>query len=189
MDKKTLKPGTLIAPVPPVMVSCGSMEESNIITIAWSGILNSNPPKTYISVRPERYSHDIIKQSGEFVINLTSSALVRAADFCGIYSGEKYDKFDSCHLTKQSSSIVSCPMIGEAPISVECKVTDIINLGSHNMFMADIVAISADESLFDHKNALHIEQAGLIAFAHGSYYTLGKKVGQIGFTAAKKRKK
>ena len=189
MAKKTLKGGALLSPLPPTMVSCGDMENSNIITIGWTGILNTVPPKTYISVRPTRHSYNIIKEKGEFVINLTPSRLVKEADFCGIYTGKKVNKFEKCKLTKVKGSAVDCPMIEECPISIECKVTDIIPLGSHDMFMADIVAINVDEDLFDKEGKMHFEKAGLIAYAHGEYYELGKKIGRFGFSTDKKKKK
>ena len=189
MAKKTLKGGALLAPLPPTMVTCGDMENSNIITIGWTGILNTVPPKTYISVRPTRHSYNIIKEKGEFIINLTPSHLTKEADYCGIYTGKKVNKFEKCKLTKVKGTQVDCPMIEECPISIECKVTDIIPLGSHDMFMADIVAINVDEELFDKEGKMHFEKAGLIAYAHGEYYELGKKIGRFGFSTDKKKKK
>lgn len=189
MAKKTLKGGALVCPLPPTMVSCGDMESSNIITIGWTGILNTVPPKTYISVRPTRHSYNIIKESGEFVINLTPAVLVKEADYCGIYTGKKVDKFAKCKLTKEQATVVSCPMIAECPVSIECKVTDIVPLGSHDMFMADIVAVNVNEELFDKDGKFHLEKADLIAYAHGEYFTLGKRLGNIGFSTNKKKKK
>lgn len=189
MSKVTWKGGALLAPMPPVMVSCGDMEKSNIITVAWTGILATHPPKTYISVRPSRHSYAIIRERGEFVINLTPAALVRTVDYCGIYTGAKVDKFARCHLTREEASAVSAPLIAECPLSIECRVTDVIPLGSHDMFMADIVAVDIDEELLDEKGALHLERAKLAAFAHGEYYALGAKIGKFGFSAAKKSKK
>lgn len=186
MAKIKWRGGALIAPVPPVMVSCGEKEKANIITVAWTGITNTVPPKTYISVRPSRHSYKLIKESGEFVINLTPSALVRSADYCGIYTGAKVDKFAKCKLTKEKASEVSCPLIAESPLSLECKVTDITPLGSHDMFMADIVAVNVDDSLLDAKGKLHLERAGLTAYAHGEYFELGRKIGYFGFSADKK---
>lgn len=188
MAKKTLKGGALVCPLPPTMVSCGDMESSNIITIGWTGILNTVPPKTYISVRPTRHSYNIIKESGEFVINLTPASLVKEADYCGIYTGKKVDKFAKCKLTKEQATVVSCPMIAECPVSIECKVTDIVPLGSHDMFMADIVAVNVNEELFDKDGKFHLEKADLIAYAHGEYFTLGKRLGNIGFSTNKKKK-
>ena len=189
MAKIKWRGGALVAPVPPVMVSCGSMEKSNIITVAWTGITNTVPPKTYISVRPSRYSYNLIKESGEFVINLSTSELIKRVDYCGIYTGAKVDKFAKCGFSKEEASEVSCPIIAESPLSLECKVTDIIELGSHHMFMADIVAVNVDDSLVDSKGKLHLERAGLAAFAHGEYFELGKKIGYFGISADKKHKK
>ena len=189
MAKISWKGGALLGPLPPVMVSCGDMENSNIITIAWTGIVNTIPPKTYISVRPSRHSYKIIKEKGEFVINLTTSSTVKEADFCGIYTGAKVDKFERCKLTKEKASIVECPMIAESPLSIECRVTDVIPLGSHDMFLADIVAVNVDEQLLDKEGKLRLDKAGLAAFAHGEYFELGKKIGNFGFSVNKKKKK
>ena len=189
MKKIKWKGGTLLAPVPPVMVTSGDMEDSNIITIAWTGIINSEPPKTYISVRPSRHSYGIIKEKGEFVINLTPSRLVRTADFCGIYTGKNVDKFAKCKLTKEEANEVSAPVIAECPVALECKVTDIVSLGTHDMFIADIVAVDVDEELIDEKGKLHLERAGLTAYAHGDYFALGKKIGSFGFSVKKKSQK
>ncbi|MBQ7968983.1 MAG: flavin reductase family protein [Clostridia bacterium] len=189
MSKVIWKGGTLLSPVPPVMVSCGDMDNSNIITIAWTGILNSNPPKTYVSIRPQRHSFEIIKNTKEFVINLTPASRVKEADYCGIYTGAKVDKFEKCNFTKAASSTVSCPMIEECPMNLECKVTDIVELGSHHMFIADITAINVDESLLGEDGKLHLEKAKLAAFAHGEYFELGKKIGSFGFSVKKKKSK
>ena len=189
MAKKTLRGGALICPLPPTMVSCGDMENSNIITIGWTGILNTIPPKTYISVRPTRHSYEMIKEKGEFVINLTPSNLVKEADYCGIYTGKKVNKFEKCKLTKEQATQVSCPMIAECPVSIECKVTDIVPLGSHDMFMADIVAVNVHEELFDKDDKMRLDKANLVAYAHGEYYELGKKIGKFGFSTNKKKKK
>ncbi len=188
MAKAKWKGGALTAPVPPVMVSCGTMEQSNIITVAWTGITNTVPPKTYISVRPQRHSYNIIKESGEFVINLATADMVKKVDYCGVYTGAKVDKFSKCGFGKEAAGEVSCPIISESPLSLECRVTDIIELGSHHMFLADIVATNVDEKLLDESGKLHFERAGLLAFAHGEYFEIGKKIGYFGFSAAKKRK-
>lgn len=191
MAKLKWKGGALVAPVPPAMISCGSEADgtSNIITIAWTGIVNTVPPKTYISVRPSRHSYKLIKESGEFAINLTTSSLVRHADFCGIYTGAKVNKFEKCGLTKEIASEISCPLIAESPLSLECKVTDIIPMGSHDMFLADIVAVDVDEKLLDKDGKLHLDKAGLVAFAHGEYFALGEKLGTFGYSVKKKKKK
>ncbi len=187
MGKIKWRGGALIAPLPAVMVSCGDMDNSNIITVAWTGIINTIPPKTYISVRPKRHSYDMIKSSGEFTINLTSESLVPAADFCGMYTGRKVDKFARCALTKEEGSENKCPMIAQSPISIECKVADIVPLGTHDMFIADIVAVHVDDGMLDKNGKLCIERAHLAAYAHGEYYALGKKLGSFGFSAVKKK--
>lgn len=189
MQKVKFRGGTLLGPLPPVMVSCGGAEKSNILTVAWTGILNTIPPKTYISVRPSRFSYGILKEKGEFVLNLTPAALVRAADFCGTYTGAKVDKFAKCRLTRQFVEEVAAPLIEECPVSLCCRVTDTAPLGSHEMFVADIVAVYADEELLDGKGKLHLEKANLCAYAHGEYFALGKKIGTFGFSAAKKPKR
>ncbi len=187
MSKVSWKGGALVAPIPAVMVSCGDMENSNIITIAWCGITNTTPPKTYISVRPSRHSYDIIKEKKEFVINLTPASLAKKADYCGIYTGKKVDKFEKCGFTKEKGTVVDAPMIGECPISIECKVTDIIPLGSHDMFLADIVSVNVDEKMLE-GDKLCINRAHLCAFAHGEYYKLGERIGKFGFSVKKKNK-
>ena len=186
MEKVSWRGGALVAPVPAVMVSLGDMEKSNIITVAWCGITNTVPPKTYISVRPERHSYKILKEKREFVINLTPSSLAKKADFCGMYTGKKVDKFKECGFTKEKSSKIDAPMIGECPISIECKVTDIIPLGSHDMFLADIVAVNVEKSLLE-GDKLCINRAHLCAFAHGEYYKLGERIGKFGFSVKKKK--
>lgn len=181
------KPGTFVYPIPAVMVTCGDMEKSNIITVAWCGIACSNPAKVYISVRPERYSYDIIKEAKEFVINLTTKDLAYQTDWCGVKSGKDVDKFKEMHLTKEKANFVKCPMIKESPVSVECKVTEIKDLGTHHMFLADVLAINADEKYIDEKGAFDISKCDLIAYANGGYYTLDKKVGKFGFSVQKKK--
>ena len=189
MSKIKFRGGTLLAPVPPVMVSCGDMEKPNILTVAWTGITNTVPAKTYISVRPSRHSHGIIKEKGEFVLNLTPAAMARTADYCGIYTGAKVDKFKKCNLTPVEAEEVSAPMIGECPVSLCCRVTNVIPMGSHDMFLADILAVYVNEVLLDPGGKLHLEKADLCAYAHGDYYSLGRIVGHFGFSAAKKKKK
>lgn len=188
MARKNFKAGTLEAPLPAVMVSVGDMENANILTIAWTGILSSDPPRTYISVRPSRYSHKILTEKKEFVINLTTESLAWATDYVGIYTGAKVDKFEKCKLTKAKSEKVSAPTIAEAPIALECRVFDVINSGTHDIFMADIVNVSCDEKLLDKDGRICFERAGLIAYSHGEYYVLGKKVGRFGFSTDKKKK-
>lgn len=187
MSKQTWKPSTLLGPLPPALVTCGDMERSNIITIAWTGIVNTIPPMTYISIRPERYSYPIISESGEFVINLTTSRLVRAADFCGARTGAKLDKFQTLGLTKEPVSTLSCPAIAESPLNLECRVKQRIPLGSHDMFLAEITAVNVDENLLDETGKLCLNRAGLAAFAHGEYYELGKRLGTFGYSVRKKK--
>lgn len=189
MSKVIWKPGTFIYPLPVVMVSCGDMEKSNIITVAWTGIINTDKPMCYISVRKERYSHDIIKKNEEFVINLTNKDLVYATDWCGVKTGAKVDKFKEIKLTKEKAKFVKCPLIKESPVSIECKVKEVRELGSHDMFMAEILSIDADESYIDDKGAFDITKCNLITYANGKYFTLGKQVGKFGYSVAKKNKK
>jgi len=188
MAKIQWKGGALLAPVPPALVTCGLGEEKNVLTVAWTGIVNTQPPKTYISVRPSRHSHRLIKESGEFVINLTTAELVRAADWCGVHTGKKVDKFEHCHLTPAPATAVGCPLLSESPLSLECRVTDVISLGSHDMFLADIVAVDVEETLIGKDGKLHLERANLAAYAHGDYYELGRRLVSFGFAVAKKKK-
>lgn len=186
MSKVTWKAGTMLYPLPPVMVSCGTMEKSNIITVAWTGTVNSEPPMTYVSVRPERYSYGLIKETGEFVINLTTDRLVWNADFCGVKSGRDVDKFALPGLTAIAASEVSAPMIEESPVNIECRVERSMLLGSHEMFLAKITAVNVSEKLLDAKGVLHLEKAGLAATAHGKYFTLGRQVGSFGYSVKKR---
>ena len=188
MGKITWKPGTFVYPIPAVMVSCGTMEKSNIITVAWTGIINTNPAMVYISVRPTRYSYNLIKDQGEFVINLTTKSLTRATDWCGVKSGANVDKFKEMKLHKEKASIVKCQMIQESPLSVECRVKEIKELGSHTMFMAEVVAINVDEKYIDNKGAFDITKCDLMAYANGNYLAMGKKLGKFGFSVKKKKK-
>ena len=189
MSKVTWKPGTFLYPLPVVMVSCGTMEKSNIITVAWTGIINTDPAMVYISVRPSRYSYNIIKESGEFVINLTNQKLVYATDWCGVKSGAQVDKFKEMNLTKESAKFVKCPMINESPVSVECRVKEIKELGSHHMFIAEVLGINADEKYIDEKGAFDISKCDLISYLNGHYYETGKQIGRFGFSVQKKNNK
>ena len=164
------------------------MEKSNIITVAWTGILNTNPATVYISVRPTRYSYNLIKEQGEFVINLTTKDLVRATDWCGVKSGKDVDKFKEMNLHKEKANFVKCPMIKESPVSIECKVKEIKEMGSHHVFIADVLAINASKEYIDEKGAFDISKCDLIAYANGGYYELGKKIGKFGFSVQKKKK-
>lgn len=189
MAKVSWNGGALLAPVPPVMVSCGDMENSNIITVAWTGIINTKPPRVSISVRPSRFSYPIIKETGEFVINLTPASLVRTADYCGIYTGAKVDKFKVTGLTKEAAQKVSAPLIAECPLSLECRVFDVIPQGTHDLFLADIVAVDVDPELLDKDGKLCLHKAGLAAYAHGEYFELGKRIGRFGFSTDRGRGK
>lgn len=188
MSKAVWKAGTFEYPIPAVMVSCGNMEKSNIITVAWTGIIASDPAMCYISVRPNRYSHDIIKETGEFVINLTTKKLAYATDWCGVKTGAKVDKFKEMHLTKEKANFVKCPLIKESPVSIECKVKEIKEMGSHDMFIAEVLSIDADEKYIDEKGAFDITKCDLIAYANGKYFSLGKQIGKFGYSVQKKRK-
>lgn len=188
--KKTMKPATLLMPLPAVLVSCGNLEKPNIITIAWTGIVNSTPPMTYISVRKSRYSHDLIAESGEFVINLTTEALTFATDYCGVKSGREVDKFTEMKLTPLAAGEVSCPMIAESPINLECKVREVHEYPSHDMFVAEIVAVHVDEELIDEKGRFEMEKAGLMAYVHGQYFGIKKQpLGRFGYAVMKPKTK
>ncbi len=189
MSKVEWKAGTFIYPIPAVMVTSGTMEKSNIMTVAWTGILNTNPAMCYISVRPERYSYHLIKETGEFVINLTNEKLAYATDWCGVKSGKDFDKFKEMGLTKEKANHVQCPLIKESPVSVECKVKEIKEFGSHHMFLAEVLSIDADEKYIDEKGAFDISKCDLIAYSNGGYYTLDKKIGKFGYSVEKKKKK
>lgn len=186
MSKQVWRGSTLLNPEPAVLVSCGSMEKPNLFTVAWCGTVCTQPSMVSISVRPERYSYGLIKESGEFVINLTTEALVRATDWCGVKSGRDVDKFAACGLTAASAAKVSAPLLAESPVNMECKVTQIIPLGSHDLFLAEVVACDVDESLLDEKGKLCLDKAKLITYSHGEYFTLGKQLGTFGYTVRKK---
>ena len=188
MAKVMWKPGTFLYPIPAVMVSCGTMKKSNIITVAWTGILNTNPAMVYISVRPTRYSYKLIKEQKEFVINLTTKKLAKVTDWCGVKTGEKIDKFKEMKLHKEKANFVKCPMIKESPVSVECKVKEIKELGSHHVFVAEVLAINADEKYIDKNGAFDISKCDLMAYSNGHYYELGNKIGRFGFSVQKKKK-
>lgn len=188
--KKSFKPGTLLSPVPAVMVSCGDGEEKNIITIGWTGIINSDPPITYISVRKSRYSHHIIEKTGEFVVNLTTEKLAFAADYCGVKSGRDVDKFKEMRLTPESADIVKCPMIAQSPVNLECRVIEIKSYPTHDMFIAEIVAMHADDEIVDEKGKIDMSAAGLIAYVHGEYFGLKKApLGRFGYSVMKPKTK
>ncbi|MBR4224480.1 MAG: flavin reductase family protein [Oscillospiraceae bacterium] len=185
--RRELGKGTVLAPVPAVLVTCACDDRQNVFTVGWTGIVDTRPPMVSISVRPSRYSYDMIDKSGEFVINLTTSSMVKAVDICGNKSGKDTDKFALCHLDTTPSEIVSAPILTASPLALECRVNRRIDLGSHTMFIADIVGMSADERYIDSKGKLNIEQAGLIAYAHGQYHVLGRALGRIGYAVRRKR--
>lgn len=185
MSKTTLKASTLLAPLPAVMVSVGDMEDANIITVAWTGIVCSYPPRVYISVRKDRFSHEYLTKRGEFVINLTSQQLLPACDYCGIRSGREINKFEEMKLTKLACENVATPMIAESPVNLECKVFDVIELGSHDMFLADVLCVHADDNIMvDGK--VDYKAAGLVCYQHGDYYATGRQLGRFGFAAQRK---
>lgn len=186
MGKQYWKPGNMLYPVPAVMVTCARPDEKpNIITIAWAGTICSDPAMVSISVRKERYSHAIIRDTGEFVINLTPQRLAWAVDFCGVRSGRDTDKFAATGLTPCASKAVQCPGIAESPVNIECRVTEIKELGSHDMFLADVVNVGVEESLLDEAGSLRLERGNLLAYAHGSYFALGRQLGTFGHSVKK----
>ena len=189
--KQSWKPGTMIYPVPAVLVSCGATpEEYNLFTVAWTGTVCTDPPMCYISVRKERHSYEIIKRTGEFVINLTTVALARATDWCGVRSGRDYDKFKEMGLTAVPSAVVAAPALGESPVSIECRVREIVPLGTHDMFVADVVNVLVDEEYIDQESGkLDLERAQPMAYCHGEYFSLGKVLGHFGWSVRKKPRK
>ncbi len=190
MPKQQWKPTTILNPVPVVMVSCADREGApNIITIAWTGTVNSEPPMLSIAVRPERYSHGIISRQKQFVVNLVTRRLARAADFCGVKSGRDTDKFAATGLTPAAASSVEAPLITESPVNIECRVRKIIPLGSHDLFLAEITAVNVDEALIDPKGRLRLDRAGLVCYNHGEYFALlGRALGYFGYSVRKKKK-
>ena len=186
MSKQTWKAGNMVYPVPPVMVSCKRPgEKPNIITVAWCGTVCTNPAMVSISVRPERYSYEIIKETGEFVINLTTKQLAYATDYCGVKSGRDVDKYKEMHLTPLDSRHIQVPGIEESPVCIECKVKQVLELGSHHMFLADVLAVTIDEKYLDEKGKFHLGKADLITYSHGEYYELGKMLGTFGYSVKK----
>ncbi len=185
MSKLEWKPGTMLYPLPAVMVTCGNMENSNIITVAWTGTVCTEPAMTYISIRPERYSYSLIEKTGEFVINLTTKDLAFATDFVGVKSGADINKFEVLGLTKEKAKHVQCPLIKESPLSIECKVVDIKKLGSHHMFLAEVLCVDADEKYMNEQNKFCLEECNLLTYSHGQYYSLGENLGKFGFSVKK----
>ena len=195
MSKQSWKPGNLLYPVPAVLVTCQDKDgKDNVLTVAWAGTICSSPVMLSISVRKERYSHHMIKDTGEFVVNLTTKRLLRATDYCGVRSGRDEDKFESMHLTKGKAEKVKPPIIVESPVNLECKVKQIVELGSHDMFVAEVVNVQISDVYMDEKGSFHLNESELIAYSHGEYYSLGDKLGTFGWsvrktTSSKKRKR
>lgn len=188
VKKLSWKPGNMLSPVPAVLVSCGGSGgwKPNLITVAWAGTVCTNPPMLSISVRPERYSCNIIRQTGEFAVNLPASRQAKATDWCGVVSGRDHDKFEKTGLTPAPGTETGCPIVLECPVNIECKVRQTLELGSHILFIAEVVAVQVSESLIDAKGKLCLEKAGLIAYVHGAYFELGKYLGHFGFSVRKK---
>lgn len=190
MSKTNFKPGNMLYPVPAVMVSCQREgEKPNIITVAWAGTICSDPAMVSISVRPERYSYDIIKETKEFVINLTTKDIVKATDYCGVRSGRDVDKFKEMNLTAIKSQKVNAPSIAESPVNIECKVKKIEHLGTHDMFIAEVVAVTVDDKYMNENGRFELNSSGLVTYSHGEYFELGKKLGTFGYSVKKPTKK
>ena len=191
MGKQNWKPGNMVYPLPAALISCGDTAgKTNLLTVSWLGTLSSDPPMCSISVRPGRYSYDLIRQSGEFVINLTTADMAKATDWCGVKSGRDHDKFKESGLTPASATVVKCPIVAESPVSIECRVTEIKPLGSHDLFIADVVNIIADDRFIDPETgAFSLAASGIMAYSHGSYYALGKRIGKFGWSVMKDKTK
>ena len=190
MAKQKWKPGNMVYPLPAVLVSCGDKEgRVNLMTAAWTGTICSDPPMVYVSVRKERFSHHMIQESGEYVINLTTEQLAWATDFCGVRSGRDMDKFKEMNLTPVFGELQYAPMVEESPVSIECKVTNVMELGTHDMFMAEVIAVHVDETYMDEKGTFHLEQAKPLVYSHGQYYGMGKHIGGFGYAVRKKTAK
>ncbi len=188
MAKQHWKPGNMLYPLPVVMVSCQREgEHPNIITLAWAGTVCSDPPMVSVSIRKERYSHAIVKETGEFVINLVTKDLTYATDYCGVRSGRDVDKYKEMHLTPLPSETVKAPGIAESPVNLECKVKQVLELGSHDMFVAEITGVTVEDSYIDGKGKFHLNDTDLTAYSHGEYFSLGKKLGKFGYSVEKKR--
>lgn len=190
MAKQTWKAGNMLYPLPAVMVTAADgMGRDNIITVAWAGTICTNPPMVSVSVRPSRYSYEMLKETGEFVINLTTEDLAFATDYCGVRSGRDVDKFKETGLTRENARFVQAPMIQEAPVSIECRVKEIKELGSHHMFIADVLAVHAEESFIDKNNKFRLNDSRLLVYSHGEYMALGKSLGHFGYSVKKHKKK
>ena len=190
MTKQIWKPGTMLYPIPAALVTCGDSEENyNIVTVAWTGTICSDPAMAYISLKPSRHSYEIIKTTREFVINLTTENLARATDYCGVKSGRDVNKFNDMKLTIEKASKVSAPLIKESPVNIECQVIEILPLGSHHMFVAKVLAVNVDDQYIDTKNKFHLDDANPICYSHGQYYGLKKSLGSFGFSVSKKKRR
>lgn len=191
MAKQTWQGGNMLYPLPAVMVSCANAEgERDIVTVAWAGTVCTNPPMLSISLRPERHSYHIVRESGEFVVNLVTARLQRVCDWCGVRSGRDYDKWEECHLTPAPATTLElAPAIAESPVSLECRVRDVLELGSHHLFLADVMAVQVEESLLDERGRLDLARAGLTAYSHGEYFELGRRIGTFGYSVRKRQSK
>ena len=187
MAKLHWKPGTLLAPVPPALISCGTMEKPNVMTAAWTGIIASDPAMTYVSIRPSRYSHKLIMETKEFVINLPTLALAEITDWCGVKSGAKVDKFKETGLTAEACEHINAPAIAQSPVSIECKVIDVQHYGTHDMFIAEILGVNVDESFVSEDGKLCLDKMGILGYMHGFYYTMGRQLGKFGYSVEKGR--
>lgn len=179
----------MLAPVPPALISCGTMEKPNVMTAAWTGIICTEPTLVYVSIRPSRYSNELIRQTGEFAINIPTTKLAKAVDLCGVKSGRGIDKFKLARITAAPCKKISAPQVAEAPISLECRVKEITSFGTHDMFLAEVMAVDVDENYINGKQALDLQKAGLLAYAHGFYYGIGRKIGKFGWSVEKKSTK
>ena len=188
MPRQYWKGAALLAPVPSVMVTCGTAERANVLTVGWTGVVSTRPPRVYVSIRPERHSYGVIRETGEFVVNLVPSSLARTADTVGTLTGRCVDKFKKTGLTLIESKTVSAPTLADCPLALECRVTDVIPQGSHDMFLADVTQVSVEDSLLDSAGRLHLERASLLVFSHGEYFAMGRRLGRIGFSVRKKKK-
>lgn len=189
MTKISWKPGTMLAPVPPALISCGTMEKPNVMTAAWTGVICTNPTLVYVSIRPSRYSNELIRANSEFVINIPTVTLAKAVDLCGVKSGRNLNKFKLAGLTAIPCTKIAAPQVAEAPVSLECKVKNITSYGTHDMFLAEVLAVNIEDKYLDDQQAFNLEKAGLLAYAHGFYYALGKKIGKFGWSVEKKSTK
>ncbi|MCR5005733.1 MAG: flavin reductase family protein [Clostridiales bacterium] len=189
MSRIVWKPGNMVYPVPPVLVTCRYQDQDDVMTAAWTGTICSEPPMCYVSIRKERFSHDLIENSGCFAINLPCRALRRAVDYCGVKSGREENKFETAHLLIEDGTGLDLPILTESPVNIECRVTQILRLGSHDMFIGKVEAVDIDPALLDEQGRFHMEQAGLLAYSHGTYYELGKAIGTFGWTVRKPKKK